>query len=341
MKKIVFLLVFSVLCGGLSAAVTVQKAPLKGLLIDNASVVTNVTGSDAAKRLETATGNAWIDAAGARWSKQKVAEWDGAVSRCDVGDGGSFHWDFGHPEWLTMSVWFDAPDGWHAQRSRIEDVEAGDGSGIVQEEVFYDFGATAPSNASSVVLYCTSDRTIATTIRISDAICEVDRFATTGEVARIASGISGGLATNDVCAIVTNTVEGGWSWEMMPPFVSATEPVFHKWHLPDGGFGGASWEAVAIMEDGYRMPIRVDVPESGEFATKLVFEFIGTATRIPGGNALGLAMAKDAVSAEAVTNIVRDAIGTVWDGALGVAWEARMHNGHLYYIAVTNRQEVK
>ena len=145
------------------------------------------------------------------------------------------------------------------------------------------------------------------------------------------------LATNDVCAIVTNTVEGGWSWEMMPPFVSATEPVFHKWHLPDGGFGGASWEAVAIMEDGYRMPIRMDVPESGEFATKLVFESIGTATRIPGGNALGLAMAKDVMTAEAVTNIVRNAIGTVWDGALGVAWEARMHNGHLYYIAVTNQ----
>lgn len=40
-----------------------------------------------------------------------------------------------------------------------------------------------------------------------------------------------------------------------------------------------------------------------------------------------------------VTNIVREASGTVWDDALGVAWEARMHNGHLYYIAVTNKQE--
>lgn len=43
---------------------------------------------------------------------------------------------------------------------------------------------------------------------------------------------------------------------------------------------------------------------------------------------------------EAVTNIVRNNIGTVWDAQLGVAWQARMHNGHLYYIAVTNRQEV-
>lgn len=43
-----------------------------------------------------------------------------------------------------------------------------------------------------------------------------------------------------------------------------------------------------------------------------------------------------------VTNIVRDTQGTVWDDALGVAWQARMHNGHLYYIAVTNQPpEVK
>lgn len=41
--------------------------------------------------------------------------------------------------------------------------------------------------------------------------------------------------------------------------------------------------------------------------------------------------------AATVTNVVRDTVGTVWDGALGVAWQARMHNGHLYYIAVTNR----
>ncbi|MBP3405880.1 MAG: hypothetical protein J6N18_07235 [Kiritimatiellae bacterium] len=43
-----------------------------------------------------------------------------------------------------------------------------------------------------------------------------------------------------------------------------------------------------------------------------------------------------------VTNIVRETQGTVWDDALGVAWQARMHNGHLYYIAVTNQPpEVK
>jgi hypothetical protein len=44
----------------------------------------------------------------------------------------------------------------------------------------------------------------------------------------------------------------------------------------------------------------------------------------------------------AVTNAARSVVNTVWDAKLGVAWEARMHNGALYYIAVTNRPpEVK
>ena len=41
-----------------------------------------------------------------------------------------------------------------------------------------------------------------------------------------------------------------------------------------------------------------------------------------------------------VAQIARQVVNTVWDPELGVAWEARMHNGALYYVAVTNRQEV-
>ena len=40
-----------------------------------------------------------------------------------------------------------------------------------------------------------------------------------------------------------------------------------------------------------------------------------------------------------VTNVARSVVNSVWDASLGVAWQARMHNGHLYYIAVTNKQE--
>lgn len=44
---------------------------------------------------------------------------------------------------------------------------------------------------------------------------------------------------------------------------------------------------------------------------------------------------------EIATNAARSVFGTVWDESLGVAWEARMHNGNLYYIATTNVQVVK
>jgi hypothetical protein len=40
--------------------------------------------------------------------------------------------------------------------------------------------------------------------------------------------------------------------------------------------------------------------------------------------------------------VARSVVNTVWDSELGVAWEARMHNGQLYYVAVTNQPpEVK
>lgn len=46
--------------------------------------------------------------------------------------------------------------------------------------------------------------------------------------------------------------------------------------------------------------------------------------------------------AEIATNTARAVVNTVWDSELGVAWQARMHNGQLYYVAVTNQPpEVK
>lgn len=43
-----------------------------------------------------------------------------------------------------------------------------------------------------------------------------------------------------------------------------------------------------------------------------------------------------------VAQVARQVVNTVWDEKLGVAWEARMHNGQLYYVAVTNQPpEVK
>lgn len=43
-----------------------------------------------------------------------------------------------------------------------------------------------------------------------------------------------------------------------------------------------------------------------------------------------------------VAQVARSVVNTVWDEKLGVAWEARMHDGCLYYVAVTNEPpEVK
>ena len=289
-----------------------------------------------------------------------------------------------------------------------------------------------------------------------------DRLATTGEVARIASGISGGLTTNDVCSIVTNEVAGGWMFESdysgldltklemrwspygedMPgwclfykgehisgvPKGKITDTVFvvqNDWMygptykctamrgssrnalglamakdvekkfaeatnaipsiVTNEVAGFTPWEfrfssdAVAEAAKGWNLELEYldgfwyfrgvgELPmyhsceierTRGSPNDEVIFEdmFIRnqwdgywvslSATRRPmaARNALGLAMAEDLEKLpdhETVTNVARSVVNSVWDASLGVAWEARMHNGHLYYIAVTNRPpEVK
>ena len=97
--------------------------------------------------------------------------------------------------------------------------------------------------------------------------------------------------TDTVAAIVTNETTVGWRWELHPDFVSATDPVFEAWYRPDGSFGGASWSAVFVMHDGYRMPGSVLCEERHANLDVVHFEQ-GTAYRIK-GNALGLATLKD------------------------------------------------
>ena len=165
----------------------------------------------------------------------------------------------------------------------------------------------------------------------------------------------------DVAAIVTNTVEGGWSeWEFrcdvpeIQAALDANPPIVHIERYPTGIWAYALWGLPSVdgwfLDDTFGFG-HFDSPNEASFSsdsrlyTKSNNEgavVIATRERLPGSNALGLAMAKDTVSASVVTNIVRDNIGTIWDSSLGVAWQARMHNGHLYYIAVTNQPpEVK
>ena len=335
--------------------VTVHKAPLKSLLIENASVVTNVTATpEAAKKLESADGNSWLDSDGVKWAKQKAVEWDGLTAYSDIGDGSTFNFYFESPAWRSMTIYFNAPNSWYAQRSRIEDVEAGDGSGIVQEEVLYDFEGTAPANASTVRLYCTSDRNILADIRVFDVVREVERFATTGDVAQIASSISSGLTTNDVCAIVTNEVASGWSeWEFRcdePKIQEALNknPPTVRYEY-DGPYEGARRIYLVDLPavEGYRwVDLGSGFVNSFETCTEVsIFGYMGgddtlgvTLTRkfIPGGNVLGLAMAKDVVPAETVTNIAREVSNTFWDEKNAVLWRLDFRDGEPMFLPVTN-----
>ena len=158
-------------------------------------------------------------------------------------------------------------------------------------------------------------------------------LATLDDIANVRGGI-----TNDVCAIVTNETTVGWRWELHPDFVSATDPVFEAWYLPDGSFGGASWSAVFTMRDGYQMPGNMSAGESDGGRDVVPF-YQGTAYRIK-GNALGLAMAKDVPTHETVTNIVRKVVNTagryVWDKDLEVCYRLNAAGGFLDLVAVTN-----
>lgn len=75
------------------------------------------------------------------------------------------------------------------------------------------------------------------------------------------------------------------------------------------------------------------VPGNEHVVTNVTFEGLATSSQVA-------AVEARAITAPAATNIARSVVNTVWDAKLGVAWEARMHDGALYYVAVTNRQEV-
>jgi hypothetical protein len=142
-------------------------------------------------------------------------------------------------------------------------------------------------------------------------------------------------ATNAVASIVTNTVEGAWEWQWVAPGRWRVDSDLV--YVGDGDWIVDLWD---VVEDRDVRAFGVGQADS----TTVHFRDFGIATK-KSVNALGLAMAKDLEKLpdhETVTNVARAVVNSVWDASLGVAWEARMHNGHLYYIAVTNKPpEVK
>ena len=335
MKTQLFAFLSFVLSFAILGEVKVQKAPLKSLLIDNASVVTDVTGTDAAKRLEADGGKSWIDGDGRVYRVERRASFRGlsAVSGDDPA-AGTVQWSFDYPGAEYCDLSYDSPSRWYLSYGRMEDVE---NDGVVwQEEVQYVYEGTAPWSASSVTMKREhyNEEFVLSLAFVTNA---ADRLATTGEVARIASGLAGGLTTNDVCAIVTNEVEGCWGeWRCSPAEVngrkveicrSITDPVDNDaWELRLGGRLAAAWKGE--LDATY---LRW---EDGEWDGGVLLEC--TREWIPGGNALGLAMAKDTVSAEAVTNVARDVSNSFWDEKNSVLWRLEFRDGEPMFVPVTN-----
>jgi hypothetical protein len=157
-------------------------------------------------------------------------------------------------------------------------------------------------------------------------------------------------ATNAVAFIVTNEVAGGYTeWRVFRNGVDVSDVVAKKPTWSDE-FDG--WDLVGVCVPGDLSLIGFDGSDRDEIrlswddmdANGYDVAYVATRERLK-RNALGLAMAKDLEKLpdhETVTNVARFVVNSVWDASLGVAWEARMHNGHLYYIAVTNKPpEVK
>lgn len=316
-------------------AATVHKAPLKGLLIDNASVVTDVTGFGSATRLESADGRTWIDAAGDVRQAQRKAVFNGMEAVSGDDPSGTVEWMFydDGPEGGYCHMFYYA-GRWDLALERLEDVDVDENGDVRQEMVQRTWSANAPWNSSTVTL---NGDWGTETVQLSFVTGIVNRIAFTNDVPKIDISKLPSLTTNDVCAIVTNEVASGWICEIKelghlyeyrdPPGFWPEDEVWSLWLWTDGGTDKVDFYCRA--------------PED---ATELNFTPWLTLRRT-GGNALGLAMAKDLEKLpthETVTNVARSVVNSVWDASLGVVWEARMHNGHLYYIAVTNKPpEVK
>ena len=191
-------------------AATVHKAPLKGLLIDNASVVTDVTGLGSATRLETADGRTWIDAAGDVHQAQRKAVFNGMEAVSGDDPSGTVEWMFydDGPECGYCQMIYYA-GRWDLALERLEDVDVDENGDVRQEMVQRTWSANAPWNSSTVTL---NGDWGTETVQLSFVTGIVNRIAFTNDVPKIDFSKIPTLTTNDVCNIVTNEVAviGDW-----------------------------------------------------------------------------------------------------------------------------------
>lgn len=342
------LLAFLSFAVALSAdAATVHKAPLKGLLIDNASVVTDVTGLGSATKLETADGRTWIDAAGNVGQVQRKAVFNGmeAVSGDDPA-GGAVAWMFYDrgPEGGYCQLTYDA-GRWNLTLERLEDVENGDE--IYQEMVQRTWSANAPWSSSTVTL---NGDWGTETVQLSFVTGIVNRIAFTNDVPKIDFSKIPTLTTNDVCAIVTNEVAVIGDW-----VVTTNGAYAPGWRIDIMELPGADtpvFDVSLLNHEGSQIVILDTIGTPDPTATC----YSGTIMEDGGGygyvgiaytaerkritrNALGLAMAKDLEKLpthETVTNVARAVSNSFWDEKNEVLWRMEFRGGEPMFVPVTN-----
>ena len=195
-------------------------------------------------------------------------------------------------------------------------------------------------------------------VRYVDASTNALSSAVGRQIADMATGAG---MTNAVRSIVTNEVTVGftdWTYDAQNEFgrIERVKSVQSMDWLESGDIFDCSfptWRCNATIEyvgeDGewheYSSTFcsgfaYFDVDKNSEsvvMATGRTWDVRIVATRSPiRVNSLGLATAKDVVSAEAVTNIARDVSNTFWDERNSVLWRLDFRDGEPMFLPVTN-----
>ena len=146
--------------------------------------------------------------------------------------------------------------------------------------------------------------------------------------------------TNAVCDIVTNEIQVGWSeWEVVQNdgFYDVIGDVYFE--ATDSSVTPIRWKIdVWNWSEIYQELMKSTLIKEGsgdEADLNFGNNVIAYRKRIT-KNAFGLAMAKDVVSAETVTNIAREVSNSFWDEKNAVLWRLDFRDGEPMFLPVTN-----
>lgn len=276
----------------------------------------------AAYRLMSADGSRWIDGTGVCWRvRSHVCIDNGAVMSSDgfvqewqneeTSERVSFSDDDGIRTWEYCNVltWCHDPDDPNSTWQTVEyiygcetNLTAGTAIlGLKTDNPWPDQNGVYPPERVILEYWLTTNA--------------VTRLATTNDMPKV--DLSGTITTNDVCAIVTNTVPGGWNEWVHGPKVTRVLSFFCAEETSDYSYWVLEFydenERCVIIQGYGDAPKKEDVSEirwtdgpSEYTSAKSVRQ------RQPSRNALGLAMAKDLEKLpthETVTNIAQGIAG--------------------------------